>query len=74
MGEVGEAELFGNGVGDVDVWGVALLQVAVHSLDDGIEDTVVPRDGNRRLVRRSWVRKCLRDNFDGFASRVRNSQ
>jgi hypothetical protein len=58
VGEVGETELFGDGVGDIDVWGVALLQVAVHSSDNGIEDTVVSRDGDR-LVRRPWVRKCL---------------
>jgi hypothetical protein len=71
--EVGETELFGDSVGDVDVWGVAVLHVAVHSSNDGIEDTVVPRDRDR-LVRRSRVWKCLRDNLDGFASRVRNSQ
>jgi hypothetical protein len=46
VGEVGETELFGDRVGDIDVWGMAWLQVVVHSSNNGIEDAVVSRAGD----------------------------
>ena len=67
MGEVGEAELFGDGMSDVYVWRLTGLEMVVHGSDNGIEDTVVSRNGDR-LVGGSWIWKGLRDDLDGFAS------
>ena len=67
MGEVGEAELFGDSMGDVYVWRLTGLEMVVHGSDNGIEDTVVSRNGDR-LVGGSWIWKGLRDDLDGFAS------
>lgn len=43
VGKVGETELFGHRMGDIDVRGVTGLQVIVDSPDDRAEDAVIPR-------------------------------
>lgn len=70
--EVGEAELFGHRVGDIDVGRLARLQVIVYSLDNGEEDAVVSRQGDR-LIRRPRIWKCLRNDLDSLAARVGGS-
>lgn len=72
MGEVGETELFGHRVGDIDVGRLARLQVIVYSLDNGEEDAIISRQGDR-LVRRSRIWKCLRNDLDSLAARVGDS-
>jgi hypothetical protein len=49
MGQVGQTELFGHGVCDINVRRVARLQVAVDSLDDGAEDGIISRQRNRLI-------------------------
>lgn len=46
--------------------------MVVYSLDDGEEDAVVSRQGNR-LVRCPRIWKGLRDDFDSLAARVGDS-
>lgn len=69
MGKVGERELFGDGVGHINIRRLARLKVIVDSADNGVEDAVVSGKGNG-LVGRSWIGKSLRDNFNGVASRI----
>lgn len=65
MRQVGEAELFGNRVGDVDVWRLSVLKSILDGLDEGTKDVVVGHDGCV-FLRAVGVRKHLGDDPDRF--------
>lgn len=69
--KVGEVELFGNGMGDVDVWRLSMLQSMLNGLDQASENVLARGDG---LIGRAWIGKHLRYNLDCFTAGVREWQ